>query len=63
MSRLRFTIAMSLDGFVAGPDQSPDNPLGSGARLFKNCRADLHGLKLVRTVGTPKVTHLRFERH
>ena len=30
MSRLRFTIAMSLDGFVAGPDQSVENPLGVG---------------------------------
>lgn len=30
MSRLRFGIAMSLDGYVAGPDQSVDNPLGIG---------------------------------
>ncbi|HSC24032.1 MAG TPA: dihydrofolate reductase family protein [Casimicrobiaceae bacterium] len=30
MSRLRFRIAMSLDGFVAGPDQSVDHPLGVG---------------------------------
>lgn len=30
MSRLRLTISMSLDGFVAGPDQSVDNPLGVG---------------------------------
>jgi dihydrofolate reductase len=30
MCRLRFTISMSLDGFVAGPDQSLDNPLGIG---------------------------------
>jgi dihydrofolate reductase len=30
MSRLRFTIAMSLDGFVAGPGQDVDNPLGFG---------------------------------
>ena len=30
MSRLRFKISMSLDGFVAGPDQSVDNPLGTG---------------------------------
>ena len=30
MSRLRFRIAMSLDGFVAGPDQSVDHPLGIG---------------------------------
>jgi len=30
MSKLRFRISMSLDGFVAGPDQSVDNPLGMG---------------------------------
>ena len=30
MSKLRFTITMSLDGFVAGPDQSEQNPLGVG---------------------------------
>ena len=30
MAKFRFTITMSLDGFVAGPDQSLDNPLGVG---------------------------------
>jgi dihydrofolate reductase len=30
MSKLRFQISMSLDGFVAGPDQSVENPLGVG---------------------------------
>ncbi len=30
MSKLRFKISMSLDGFVAGPDQSLENPLGIG---------------------------------
>ena len=30
MSRLRFKISMSLDGFVAGPSQSVENPLGIG---------------------------------
>ena len=31
MSKLRFRISISLDGFVAGPNQSVDNPLGVGA--------------------------------
>ena len=31
MPKLRFRIAMSLDGFVAGPTQSVENPLGIGA--------------------------------
>jgi dihydrofolate reductase len=30
MARLRFQISMSLDGFVAGPNQSEQNPLGEG---------------------------------
>jgi dihydrofolate reductase len=30
MSKVRFQLAMSLDGFVAGPDQSVDHPLGVG---------------------------------
>jgi len=30
MSKLRLRISMSLDGFVAGPEQSVKNPLGTG---------------------------------
>ena len=30
MSKLRFRISISLDGYTAGPDQSVDNPLGIG---------------------------------
>ena len=30
MSRLRFQISVSLDGFAAGPNQSEENPLGEG---------------------------------
>lgn len=30
MSKLRFRISMSLDGYIAGPDQSVENPLGVG---------------------------------
>jgi dihydrofolate reductase len=30
MSKLRFNIAMSLDGFTAGPNQSEQHPLGEG---------------------------------
>ncbi len=36
MSKLRLRISISLDGFVAGPDQSVDNPLGiGGTRLHE----------------------------
>ena len=30
MGKLRFDISISLDGFVAGPNQSEENPLGVG---------------------------------
>ena len=30
MSKLRCHISISLDGFVAGPQQSEENPLGEG---------------------------------
>jgi dihydrofolate reductase len=30
MSKVRFRISISLDGYVAGPQQSPQNPLGIG---------------------------------
>lgn len=30
MARLRFNITMSVDGYVAGPNQSVENPLGEG---------------------------------
>jgi dihydrofolate reductase len=36
--------------------------LGSGERLFDGLADDLHGLELVRTVATPKVTHLKLAR-
>lgn len=36
--------------------------LGSGERLFAGVGTDLHGLELVRTVATPKVTHLKLAR-
>jgi dihydrofolate reductase len=31
VSKLRFNITMTLDGYVAGPNQSVENPLGEGA--------------------------------
>jgi len=36
--------------------------LGSGERLWDGVGDELHGLKLVRTVATPEVTHLKFAR-
>ncbi|MBA3404782.1 MAG: dihydrofolate reductase family protein [Gemmatimonadaceae bacterium] len=51
MSKLRLKISMSLDGFVAGPNQSVDDPLGiGGERLhewaFKLASfREMHGLE------------------
>jgi dihydrofolate reductase len=49
MSKLRFNITMSLDGYVAGPRQSLESPLGEGAErlhdwavVTRNFR-DAHG--------------------
>jgi dihydrofolate reductase len=36
--------------------------LGSGERLFDGAGEELHGLKLVRTIATPAVVHLKFSR-
>ena len=36
--------------------------LGSGERLFDGAGDNLHGLKLVRTMATPQVVHLKFAR-
>lgn len=36
MGKVMMELSMSLDGFVAGPNDSPDNPLGDGGqRLFQ----------------------------
>ncbi|MGH7512658.1 MAG: hypothetical protein ACREOQ_07025 [Gemmatimonadales bacterium] len=66
MSKLRFQISISLDGFAAGPKQSPDHPLvptllGAGERLFDGVES-LGALRLERTVAAPGVTHLKFAR-
>ena len=37
--------------------------LGSGERLFDGVGDNMHSLELVRTVATPRVTHLKFARH
>jgi dihydrofolate reductase len=51
MARLRANIAMSLDGFVAGPEQSEENPLGKGGMQLHEWAFELaawrepHGLE------------------
>jgi hypothetical protein len=66
VSKLRFTISRSLDGFVAGPEQSTANPpvpvlLGAGERLFDGVDS-VGDLRLVRTVAARDVRHLTYAR-
>jgi dihydrofolate reductase len=41
MSVFRFQVAVSLDGYVAGPDQSQENPLGVGGMALHQWLFDL----------------------
>ncbi len=41
MSKLRCHISISLDGYVAGPNQSEENPLGEGGELLHGWVASL----------------------
>lgn len=53
MSKLRFNISMSLDGYIAGPNQSVENPLGEGGgrlhdwllklKTFREIHGDVSG--------------------
>jgi dihydrofolate reductase len=53
MSKLKVNITMSLDGYVAGPNQSVENPLGEGAfhlhdwalptKTFRSLHGDTNG--------------------
>jgi dihydrofolate reductase len=45
MSRLRFHISMSLDGYVAGPKQGPDDPLGEGGPRLHDWLGRTHMFK------------------
>ena len=40
MSRVTSHMSMSLDGFVAGPDQSPENPIGVGGMALHRWHLD-----------------------
>ena len=41
MARLRFDISMSLDGFIAGPNQSEEDPLGEGGMQLHEWAVEL----------------------
>jgi dihydrofolate reductase len=45
MSKLKLNITMSIDGFVAGPDQSPEHPLGVGGEQLHNWLVSLKAFR------------------
>jgi dihydrofolate reductase len=45
MSKLRFQITMTLDGYVAGPNQSVNNPLGEGGSRIHDWAVRLKGFR------------------
>lgn len=53
MSKLRFRISMSLDGYVAGPEQSKQNPLGIGGEGLHDWVVALAAWRHVRRPSRP----------
>jgi dihydrofolate reductase len=45
MSKVRFNIAISLDGFTAGPDQSEENPIGVGGEQLHEWMVPLEAFR------------------
>src|SRR3989442_2413909 len=45
MSRLKLNITMSLDGYVAGPDQSTQHPLGIGGEQLHDWLVPLRAFR------------------
>lgn len=41
MTRLLYDVTMSLDGFIAGTNQSPENPMGDGGERLGEWRSEL----------------------
>jgi hypothetical protein len=66
MAKLTLDISMSLDGFIAGPNQTLEQPLGDWgeglhewAFAVKSWR-ERHGLIGARATGTPRLSGNRF---
>ena len=51
MSKLRCQISISLDGFVAGPNQSEENPLGEGGERLHDWVVELAAWRKSRAQG------------
>lgn len=57
MPKFRFDISMSLDGFIAGPNQSEENPLCEGGMQLHEWIFELEPSDVVEA---PGVVHLRY---
>jgi dihydrofolate reductase len=55
MSKLRLNMSMSLDGFVAGPEQSEENPLGLGGMELHKWLTELDAFQETHGEGGGKV--------
>jgi dihydrofolate reductase len=55
MSELRLNMTMSLDGFVAGPEQSEENPLGAGGMELHTWLTELDAFQDTHGEGGGKV--------
>ena len=69
MPKLQFMISMSFDGFVAGPSQSVDNPLGIGGERLHEWAFALEAMRAKTRYGrwrsqpkAPTVTHFKFAK-
>jgi hypothetical protein len=51
MGKLRLNISMSLDGFVASPDQSEADPLGVGGKQLHQWLLPAHPVRTSRESG------------
>ena len=66
MSKLKFEISISVDGYVAGPNQGEEHPLGKGEPTCTSGGSSSGGgpgpwgLVQERVVHTPEVTHVKY---
>jgi hypothetical protein len=62
MGKVVIDMSMSLDGFIATPNDSPEEPLGEGGgtRLFDHLGTKPIELEQLGVIESPGVTHLSF---
>jgi len=68
VGKVSFNISMSLDGYINGPDVTPEQGLGRGGELLHEWvfngtlfeEGEQAQLELVEVVDTPLATHLRY---